>query len=231
MMGGCRSTTLAVLRLPLFLLFSSGFFLLSGCNNGSHQGSHVDPSGTVPSERTEHQLLAEIERKFENPVAHYELARFYHRSGKWAKAEYYYNRAVGFDAAHRAAQAGMVKMYVEMNETAKAEQFANSYIRQAGMSNVRESLRLAWEFEKLSLDDYAMRCFRQALGTAPDSYEVNKQMGFYYLGKGDSTSARRYLQRSFELNANQADVAGALGRLGVVVESPHIEEDVEEPQP
>lgn len=228
MMGGCRSNKLAVAKLPLFLLLVCGLFVFSGCGSDpSRRSSGVDPTGTVPSEKTELQLLAEIERKFENPDAHYELARLYHKSGRWRDAEYQYDITLGFDAAHRAAQAGKVKMYVEMGETAKGEQFANSYISQAGISNVNELLRLAWEFEKLSLDDYAMRCFQRALALSPESAEVNKQMGFYYLGKGDSPKARQYLQRSFELNANQADVAGALGRLGVVVQSPQPEEPAE----
>lgn len=221
MMGGRRSTKLAVARLLLFLLLGFGAVVFSGCGNAPlRKDTSVDPTGTVPSEKTELQLLAEIERKFENPAAHYELARLYQRSQQWRKAEYHYSVALGFDAAHRAAQAGVVKMYTEMNDTAKADQFASSYISQAGVSDVRELLRLGWEFEKVSLDAYALRSFNTALGAAPDSYEVNKQLGFYYLGKGQSNTAKGYLQRSFELNPNQADVAGALGRLGVVVQSP-----------
>ena len=81
-------------------------------------------------------------------------------------------------------------------------------------------ITVGWEFEKLGLDEYALRCFRQALETAPDSAEANKQIGFYYLGKGNEAQAKTYLQRSFELDPAQADVAGALGRMGVVVESP-----------
>ena len=79
---------------------------------------------------------------------------------------------------------------------------------------------MAWQFEQLGLDAYALRGFRQAIDVAPDSSEANKQVGFYYLGKGDTAKAKQYLMRSFELNARQPDVAGALGRLGVVVEAP-----------
>jgi len=227
-MGGRRNKRFAVATLPLILFLMCSLPWVPGCSESASQRSYVDPTGAVPSEKTELDLLAEIEKKFENPPAHYELARLYHRAKQWRKAEYHYDIALTFDAAHRAAQAGLVKMYIEMGETAKAENFANSYIRQAGVSDVNELLRLAWEFEKLSLDDYAMRCFRQALSAAPDSAEVNKQMGFYYLGKGDSGSAKQYLQRSFQLNPNQADVAGALGRLGVVVQSPQPEPEVQE---
>jgi tetratricopeptide (TPR) repeat protein len=200
-------------------LLISGFFFCAGCAEGIAPKTAVDPTGTVPSERTEAQLLAELDRKFENPRAHYELAHLYHQSQQWTKAEYHYNVALGFDPAHKAAQAGLVKMFVDRGETAKAEQYANSYIRQAARY-VRETLRLGWEFEKLGLDAYALRCFRQALDAAPDSAEANKQTGFYYLGKGDTARAKQYLMRSFELNPRQSDVAGALGRLGIVVESP-----------
>jgi len=220
MMGKSKSMKpLAAFRLLLLVLLTVASVFSLGCNSGLSQGSSVDPTGTVPSEKTETQLLAEVERKFENPPAHYELGVFYHRSQQWSKAEYHYNLALGFDPAHRAAQAGMVKMYTERGDSAKAEQYAGSYMRQAGR-NANESLRLAWEFEKVGLNAYAMRCFQIALSTAPDSAEVNKQMGFYYLGKGDNPNAKQYLQRSFELNPRQPDVSGALGRLGVVVESP-----------
>jgi len=210
---------LAVLRLVLFLLVMVASVFAPGCNSGLSSSPPVDSVGNVPSEKTETQLLTEVERKFENPAAHYELGVFYHRSQQWLKAEYHYDQALAFDPALRAAQAGKVKMYTDRGDTAKAEQFAGSYMRQAGR-DANESLRLAWEFEKLGLNAYAMRCFRTALSAAPNSPEVNKQMGFYYLGKGDNANAKQYLQRSFELNPRQPDVAGALGRLGVVVESP-----------
>lgn len=201
------------------VFFGAALVALAGCTGGPSSNPTIDSTGNIPSEKTESQLLLEIERKFENPQAHYELARFYRRSQQWMRAEQHYNWALGFDPAHRAAQAGMVKMFVERGESAKGEQYGNSYIRQAGNDGV-ESTRLAWEFEKVGLNVYAERCFRQALAAAPDSYDVNKQIGFYHLGKGDTATAKQYLQRSFELNPRQPDVAGALGRLGVVVESP-----------
>ncbi len=210
---------LAILRLFLLVLFSVTALLAPGCHSGLSSSPAADPTGTVPSEQTEMQLLAEVERKFENPAAHYDLGVFYHRSQQWTKADYHYNLALGFEPAHRAAQAGLVKMYADRGDAAKAEQYASRFMQAAGR-NANESLRLAWEFEKLGLNAYAMRCFRTALSAAPDSFEVNKQMGFYYLGKGDNANAKQYLQRSFELNPRQPDVSGALGRLGVVVESP-----------
>jgi tetratricopeptide (TPR) repeat protein len=175
---------------------------------------------TATSDPTEAQLLAELKQKFENPQAHYKLARVYHKAQNWNKAEWYYSNALGFDPANKAAQAGQVKLFVDRGETAKAEQFANSYILQAARASVRETLRLGWEFKQLNLDDYTLRCFRQALDADPNSFEANKQIGFYYSEKNDAAKAKQYLLRSFELNPRQPEVAGALGKLGVVVELP-----------
>ena len=62
----------------------------------------------------------------------------------------------------------------------------------------------------------------------PHLPEVNKQVGYYYLGKEDKVRAKEYFTRSFQLNANQPDVAGELGRLGVVVKVPREpEEEIE----
>jgi len=214
-----RTKPLAVCKMLLLVLFSIASLFAPGCNRPLASSTPTDPVGTVPSDKTEMQLVAEVERKFENPSGHYELGVFYHQSRQWLKADYHYNQALAFDPAFRAAQAGLVKMYGDQGDAAKAEQFAARFMQAAGR-DANESLRLAWEFEKLGLNAYAMRCFRTALSAAPDSPEVNKQVGFYYLGKGDNANAKQYLQRSFELNPRQPDVAGALGRLGIVVESP-----------
>lgn len=219
MTGRQRSTKPVAKEILLHVLLGTALFALWGCGEGTRRSTSVDSIDVVPSDRTEAQLLAELDKKFENPQVHYDLARLYHKSQNWNKAEYHYKVALGFQPGNKAAQAGWVKMYIDRGDTAQAEQFANAYIRQAGMV-VSETLRLGWEFEQLGLDAYALRCFRQALEAAPDSYEANRQIGFYYLGKGDNTQAKQYLMKSFQLNPRQPDVAGALGRLGVVVEAP-----------
>lgn len=208
-----------VRNILLHVLLSMALFALWGCDGGAQPKRDVNRMPTSPTDKTEAELLAELDRKYENSQAHYELARLYHRSQNWIKAERYYNQAISFDPANRAAQAGLVKMFIDRGETAKAEQYANSYMRQAA-TTVGEILRLGWEFEQVGLDAYALRCYRQGLDAAPDSYETNRQIGFYYLSKGDTGQAKQYLMRSFELNPRQPDVAGALGRLGVVVQAP-----------
>lgn len=189
---------------------------LCGCDGGSGPSSRV---GTAPQERTEADLLAELNGKFENPQVHYELARLHHKSQNWEKADYYYNLSLEFDPAFKPAQAGWVKMFVDRGDPSKAEQFASGYLRQAAIS-VTETLRLASAFEQVGLDAYALRALKQAIDAAPDSAEANKQIGLYYLRRGDAATAKPYLVRSFQLNPKQPDVAGELGRLGVVVEAP-----------
>jgi tetratricopeptide (TPR) repeat protein len=223
-MTGEHKSTRPVTDVLLCVLLSFSPFLVWGCEQGPRPAIETDRIGTVPSEKTEAQLLAELDRKFENAQAHYELARLYHRSRQWDKAEYHYNVALGFEPGNKAAQAGLVKLFLDRGQTAKGEQYANSYLRQATI-NISELLRLGWEFEQVGLDDYALRAFRQAVDAAPDSPDANKQIGFYYLGKGDEELAKKYLTRSIQLNPRQPDVAGALGRLGVVVEAPKVSEN------
>ncbi len=207
-----RSILLRVL-VPIVL------FAVWGCEQQSKSGSGTTLPPTVTTDQNEARLLGELDAKYENPQAHYELARLYHKTQNWLKADFHYQRAISFDPAFRAAQAGQIKMYVDRGETAKAEQFANGYIRDT-VGSITEMLRLGWEFEQIGLDTYALRCYRQALDAAPDSPEANRQIGFYYVTKGDQAQAKQYLMRSFELNPRQPDVAGALGRLGVVVQAP-----------
>jgi tetratricopeptide (TPR) repeat protein len=212
-----RGTRSIAARFALPVLLLSVWLVVWGCEETPRPAP--SPIMTVTADQNEARLLAELDKKFENPQAHYELARLYEKSQNWDKAEYHYNVALGFEPGNKAAQAGLVKTYLDRGETAKGEQFANSYLRQAAGSTT-ETLRLASEFEKLGMDDYAFRGLQQALAAAPNSFEANRDMGLYYLGKNDSVKAKEYLVRSFELNPRQPDVAGALGRLGVVVELP-----------
>jgi tetratricopeptide (TPR) repeat protein len=219
MTGKRGGLELAARKLVLCMLLGSVLVTLWSCASMGPKPNVPAATTTVTSDPTEARLLATLEEKWENPQAHYELARLYHKAQNWTKAEWYYSNALGFDPANKAAQAGQVKLFIDRGETAKAEQFANGYIRQAS-SSVRETLRLGWEFKQLNLDEYTLRCFRQALDADPNSFEANKQIGFYYYEKNDTVKAKQYLLRSFELNPRQPEVAGTLGKLGVVVELP-----------
>jgi len=165
------------------------------------------------------ELLNQIEAKYENPSAHYELGKLYQADGLWDKAEWHYNVALGFDPVHRQAQAAIVKLLAESGNQARSELSAEIYMNQASTS-AQASLRLGQAFQKELLDDYAVACYRQAMDLAPNSAAIHRQIGYYYLSKGDKVRAEEYLRRSFQLDPYQAEVAGALGRLGVVVQVP-----------
>lgn len=175
--------------------------------------------GTTPTEREKAKLLGRIDKKFSDAEAHYELGKLYQRDGLWAKAEIEYSLASKFDAVHRKAQAGRVKVLQMMDDKKVAEVMANEYINRADYSAM-SSLRLALAFQEQELDDYALRCYQQALRLAPTSAKINKQIGYYYLSKGQEVQARTYLMQSFQLDSNQPDVSGVLGRLGVPISMP-----------
>jgi len=219
MTGTDRGTTASPAeRMPglLYLLLSFAMLFYGGCTQGPAPLSRVE---TAPVTKTEADLLAELDKRFENPDAHCQLGSLYQASKEWAKAEYHYNIALGFDPAHRPAQAAMVKLQMDRGNTVRAEQYASNYIKQAAVS-AKESLLLGEEYDKRGLGEYALTCVKQALSMAPNSPQAYKDLGFHYLNAGEKSRAKDHLTRSFELNPNQPDVAGALGRLGVVVSVP-----------
>ena len=113
----------------------------------------------------------------------------------------------------------MVQLFFESGDSAKAKNYADIYMNQVANS-ASQALKLALAFQNQMLDEYALACFRKALKLAPNSPVVNKHMGYYYLSKDDKVRAKEYLSRSFQLNPNQPEVAGELGRLGVAVSVP-----------
>lgn len=192
--------------------------LLSGCGLFS-KSKGVGEVELTPAEEKKGKLLRRIDRKFENPEAHFELGQLYQADGLWVQAENEYNITLSFDPAHRKAQAALVKVLLNSGDTAKGELSAEIFMNQVSGS-ASGSLRLAIAFQKEQLDDYALACYRQALRLAPNSAKINRQIGYYFLSRGDENRARDYLSRSFDLNPNQPEVAGELGRLGVAVRIP-----------
>lgn len=206
-------------RFSKFAFFVLSFSFIWVCIFGGCREEEVSQLQVTSAEDTEAELLAQLDKRFENSDVHCRLGQLYQAQGRWAKAEYHYNVALSFDPAHRATQAAMVKMLTRRGKAAEAEQFARTYMNQVS-SSVKESLRLGQAFDQQGLDEYALACFQQALRSAPNSAEVNKEIGYYYLTRNDKARAEEHLSRSFQLNPNQPDVAGELGRLGVIVEVP-----------
>ncbi|MCX5634661.1 MAG: hypothetical protein NTW55_02305 [Planctomycetota bacterium] len=188
--------------------------LLSG---GCNEAQKEIPS--TPAEKEKTKLIKRVERKFSDPQAHLRLGRLYQADKLWSQAEEHYSIALSFDPTNRAAQAARVKVLFGKGDTAKARLLAEEYIKQASNS-AAESLKLALEFQTQGLDDYAILCYQQALNRAPNSAKINRQIGYYYLGKNDKVRAQEYLTRSFQLNPSQPDVATELGQLGVAVQIP-----------
>lgn len=199
------------------LAFLVCILLLGGCNGGRAKAPKEIEK--TPAEKKKAKILKAIERKFENTDAHFELGQLYQADGLWAKAEHQYNIALSFDPAHRQAQAARVRVLLDSGDATKAGLLADEYIGRAAVS-AAGSLRLALAFQKQGLDEYALSCYQQALRLAPNSAKINRQIGYYYLSKNDKGRAKDYLSRSFQLNPNQPEVAGELGRLGVAVRVP-----------
>jgi Tfp pilus assembly protein PilF len=200
--------------------------LVAGCQeSGKNDAGAV---GIVNSEQRKAELLRQIQRKYESPRAHYELARIYHTDGMWLKAEMEYRTAVGFDPMLWDAEAGLVKMFMDSGNEAKSRSVAENAIDRAKFS-ADMSLQSAKAFQKEYLDEYALRCHNQALALAPNSAAVYKHIGYYYLSKHDIGRAEANLRQSFQLDPYQPEVAGELGRMGIIVEVPgvNVKPDVE----
>ena len=197
--------------------------LLTGCDRFG--GRRTDPLARAnqeiitESELEKKALLTKIERRYESPDAHYQLGKIYLADGLWDKAEWQFNVALGFDPIHRRAQAAVVKTLIEGGNIPRSKLAVEMYMNQAS-SSAEASLRLGQAFQKELLDEYALSCYQQAQALAPNSALLHRQIGYYYLSKGDKVMAQDYLRRSFQLDPYQAEVAGELGRLGVVVQIP-----------
>ena len=165
------------------------------------------------------QLLRQLDKKYADAKTHYELGKLYHSEGQWDKAEWEYNKALAFNPVDHDAQASIVKLLVDKGDKQRSETIADMYISQASVS-ARHSLLLGRAFQERGLDEYALTCYLQAHNLAPNSVVINKQLGNFYLMKGDKANAEVYLRRSFELDPYQPEVAGQLGKLGVQVEVP-----------
>ena len=223
--GGFAFGSSLVFFFTFILLLYCALFLV-GCNGSTTKVAEVDQVQSIPAEERKANLLKLLDKKFENPDAHYELGQLYQAEGLWPKAEYRYNVALSFDPTQRQAQAAMVKLFLVSGDTAKAKTYADIYMNQVAVSAI-QSLRLAMAFQKEQIDEHALACYQRALHLAPNSAQINKHIGYYYLTKNDKVRAKEYLTRRYQLDPSQPEVAGELGRLGVEVRIPRkTEKDV-----
>ena len=189
--------------------------LIGGCKTTQQK----QEASIVSADQHRAKLLQRIEKKYEDPEAHYQLGKLYQGDGLWQKAEFEFNVAMGYDPTHRKAEAALIRTLIDSGNQARATLMAENFMNQASYS-ASASLMLGRAFQKELLDDYALACYQQALSLAPNSAGLNKQIGYYYLSKADNVRAEEYLRRSFQLNPDQPEVAGQLGRLGIMVQVP-----------
>ncbi|MEN6384300.1 MAG: hypothetical protein ABFD79_03790 [Phycisphaerales bacterium] len=211
-----------------FLMIAAICTVLGGCKSSqkSAQGEKLnDKQLTSQSEKQVTQLQKQIDKKYSDAKAHYELGKIYHREGSWDKAEWEYSKALAFDPVHHESQASIVKLYSDKGDKQRGDVLAEQYINQASIS-AKNSLLLGRSFQDRGLDEYALTCYTQSHRLAPNSVVVNKQLGYHYLLKGDNANAEIYLRRAFELDPYQPGVAGQLGKLGVQVEIPKKAKDL-----
>ena len=196
--------------------------VLGGCNlfQKKNDVDRVDP-GVLEGTKT--KLLQDIDHKYENPEAHYQLGKIYHSEGLYNRAEWEYNVALQFDPVLYRAQAAKVKLYQDMGQGDRCRLAADLYMNQAAVSAEASSL-LGKAFQAEQMDEYAIACYQQALTKAPDSAALHKQIGYYYLAKGDNLMAEEYLRRSVQLDPYQPEVAEQLGRMGVAIQVPRKKE-------
>ena len=207
----------------LLLAFFAYILLPCGCTPTTESNKvQTTQTGklTQTSTRSEKfKLLKSIERRFDNPDAHYKLGQLYQAEGLLVSAEYHYSTALRFDPVHRDAQAAMVKMKNDNGDTAGAKTLAYNYMKEVATSSAG-SRHLGMAFHRQGLDEFALACYQQAIRVEPESAENFKALGYYYLSKDDKVRARDYLSRSFEIKSNQSDVAHTLGQLGVEIKIP-----------
>ncbi|MBW8036667.1 MAG: hypothetical protein FVQ79_13845, partial [Planctomycetes bacterium] len=201
-----KSIRMLVAGLLLFVLFS-------GCNFNKKKEEVVVPTS---EELKRVELNKRLDRKWDDANAHYDLGKIYLADGMLSQAENEFAIAMGYDPVHWDSAAAMIRTLVESDQQSKAKILAEDYIRR-GRYSASASLLLGKAFQKEYFDKYALTCFEQALRIAPDSAGLNKEVGFYHLSKKDNVRAVSYLRHSFEIDPRQADVARALGKLGVTV--------------
>ena len=199
--------------LTCFCLFLG---LLAGCNQPMPLVSTTNMS-VVPDK--ESYLQQRLESDFANADLHCELGRHYQSEGLWGQAGYHIRTALGLDPAHRQSQAANIKSHVATGDEAAADRLCAKYQRQLLASPV-EMVKFAKALGDEGLDAFALRSFDQAVLLAPQSAEAHRQLGYFYLVRRDLEQAKAYFTKSFGYDPAQADVAGELGKMGVVVEAP-----------
>lgn len=183
-------------------------------------GCTVEEKSGVDSikEINKNRLLTQIGENYRDADAHYRLGKIYASEKQLQKALYEYDVALSFDPALWQAQAAKLKALVDDGQSAKADIAVEMYINQT-VGNVEGALTLSKALEEEGLDQYAIRSYRSGIAKFPDSAELNRGLGMFYLKKDNKELAREYLIKSIQLNPSQPDVANELGKMGVKLQN------------
>lgn len=209
-----------ILRTLVLILVVS--ILVGGCTANEKkkkQETELTRISNANAEFSKTEVLKRINRKYDDAEAHYELGKIYQADGLWEKAESEFHIATSFDPAHWRAEAAKTKMLIQKGDTDRSALTAEQAMNRASVS-AESSLLLGKAFQRELLDEDAVACYHQALTLAPNSSALHKQIGYYYLSKSENIRAEEYLRRSFQINPYQPEVAGELGRMGVIVQIP-----------
>lgn len=209
-------------KLAKVAILSAMAVMLTGCFGWGKQKDQevlVDESVGLKED-----LLARIERKYENPDAHYKLGKLYQTQTWWSKAESEFHIAVGFAPSYWRADAAIVRVLEDSGQTGRSELAAEHSMNRAAVS-AKSSLLLGQAFQKENYDQYAYACYQQALAISPDSAVLNKKIGYYHLTRDDKVRAEEYFRRSFQIDPYQPDVAGELGRMNISIDIPRRTEE------
>lgn len=208
-------------RISLVASLFVALLLVVGCQEKekTEEGLDMQVVESTPVDLEKASLQKKIDKRFENPQAHFELGQLYRYDAAFEKAFQEYQVALQLKPGHKGAQAAIVKSNFEVGNNEKAKILADIYINQS-KSSAKSSLLLGNALQKAGLDDYALICYENALMLAPNSAALHRQMAYYYKRKGDITRAQEYFKRSFQLDPYNSEVAGELGKLGIAVEIP-----------
>jgi Flp pilus assembly protein TadD len=189
---------------------------ITGCRTPStpRRDMAVD---TIPDK--ESYLLSKLKTRYQDAETHSELGRYYLNEGMLDKAKYHLETALGFDSALRPAQAAHIKLTSQLEGDMAGQRLCAEYQRPL-LSSAPEMIKLAKALGDEGLDTMALSCFQRILSSQPNSSEANRQLGYFYLTRKNEEKAKLHFSISFQLNPDQPDVAGELGRMGVTIQTP-----------
>jgi len=198
-------------------IFGLGFLILAvtapGCENWNEDEQVWEQ---MTDKQKQQRLMLRIDRNYADADAQSMLGDLYLKKGKFEDAIYQYKVALSYDPVHFSAQTGMVKTHKEMGKTSQAQTTAELYINEV-YNSAEKLLELGRAFEKRKLDNYTLQCYKRAMRLDPESPEVFKRLGFFYLKKANKALAEEYLRKSFNLDPYQSDVNYQLGQLDVEI--------------